>query len=253
MHRAVPAALLVTLLLLSGCSMLGDSPAPSDERAVTVSNETAAALADVTAYRMSMDGNVSASRDGQSRSITLDGDGVVNRTTRQMRMNTSAEGQTATAYLHDRTRYSECSGPWSGWGVENQSTDVDWLTLTPLGRQVALFERTNVYWDGTATIDGRETSVIVAYPSQETVSSLPGESQTDLANTDATVQNITAKLWVDQETSRPVRSLLQVEISGNGGEATANVMIDYTDYGEPVYVDVPEITGETWDGGCPGA
>ncbi|WP_135663759.1 hypothetical protein [Halorhabdus rudnickae] len=253
MHRAVPAALLVTLIALAGCGMLGDSAPPSDDRALEVRNETVDALADVSTLRMSMDGDVSASADGRDRTVSIDGDGVVNRTARVMRMNTTADGRTATSYLDDRTVYTKCSSPWSGWGRQNQSTDVEWLTLTSLGRQVELFERTNVYWDGTATINGRETSIIVAYPSQETVSSLPGKSQTDLANTDATVENITAKLWVDQETARPVRSLLQVEISGNGGEATANVMIDYTDYGEPAYVDVPEITGETWDGGCPGA
>ncbi|WEL16618.1 Uncharacterized protein SVXHr_0437 [Halorhabdus sp. SVX81] len=253
MHRAVPAALLVALIALAGCGILGDSQPPSDDRALEVRNETVDALADVDTYRMSMDVGVSASAEGRSESIAADADGVANRTARLMEMHTTVRGRSATTYLRNRTAYTKCPSPWTGWGVQNQSTDVEWLTLTPLGRQVEIFNRTNVYWDGTATIDGHETSVIVAYPTQETVSSLPGESQTDLANADATVENITTKLWVDRETSRPVRSLLQLKISGNGGEATANVMIDYEEYGEPVQVAVPEITGETWPGGCPGA
>ncbi|CCQ33234.1 membrane lipoprotein [Halorhabdus tiamatea SARL4B] len=253
MHRAVPAVLLAALIALAGCGMLGDDQPPSDDRALEVRNETVDALENVDTYRMSMDADVSASAEGRSRSLSVDSDGVVNRTSQRMRMNTSSQGRTVTSYLDERTVYTKCPSPWSGWGTQNQSTDVEWLSLTPLGRQVELFEQTNVYWDGTATIDGEETAVIVAHPSQETVSSLPGQSQTDLANTDATVENITAKLWVDQETSRPVRSLLQIQISGNGGEATANVMIDYEAYGEPVHVDDPAITGETWQGGCPGA
>lgn len=253
MHRAVPAALLVTLIALAGCGMLGDDQPPSDDRALEVRNETVDALADVDTVRMSMDADVSASADGRSRSLSADGDGVANRTARVMRMNTSVQGRTVTSYLDGRTTYTECPSPWSGWGTQNQSNDVEWLSLTPLGRQVELFEQTNVYWDGTATVDDEETAVIAANPSQETLSSLPGESQTDLANADANVENITAKLWVDQETSRPVRSLLQIQISGDGGEATANVMINYDEYGVPVGVSVPEITGETWDNGCPGA
>jgi len=254
MHRAVPAVLLAALIALAGCGMLGDSQPPSDDRALEVRNETVDALADVTAYRMSMDTDVSASAEGRSQSLSVDGDGVVNRTTRLMRMNTSVQGRTVTSYLDGRSVYTQCPSPWSGWGKQNQSTDVEWLSLTPLGRQVELFERTNVYWNGTATIDGDETSVIVAYPSQKTVSSLPGESQTDLTNTDATVENITAKLWVDQETSRPVQSLIRVQISGNGGEATATVTVEYTDYGEPVHVEIPEISDdEIRELGCPGA
>jgi len=252
MYRAVPAALLTTLILLSGCGMLGDSAPPSDDRALEVRNETVEALADVDSYRMSIDVDASASGDGQSRSITLDGDGVVNRTSKLMRMETTVEDRSTTTYLDGRAAYTKCSDLWTGWERQNQSTDVDWPALTPLGRQAELFERTNVYWNGTATIEGRETSVIVAYPDEETVSSLPGQSQTDLANADANVENITAKLWVDQETARPVQSLLAIQVSGNGGEATANVMIDYEDYNEPVQIEMPEIADdEIREGGCP--
>ena len=253
MHRAVPAVLLVALIALAGCGMLGDSQPPSDDRALEVRNETSDAIETVSAVQMSMDGDVSASADGRSRSIAIDGEGVLNRTSRLMRMNTTVEGQSATSYLTNRTTYTKCPSPWGGWGAQDQSTDVEWLSLTPLGRQVELFERTNVYWDGNATIDGHDTAIIVAYPSQETLSSLPGESQTDLASADANVENITAKLWVDQETSRPVRSLLQVQLSGDGGEATANVMIDYEDYGEGFHVGIPAIPDdEIRELGCPG-
>ncbi|WEL20497.1 hypothetical protein [Halorhabdus sp. BNX81] len=253
MHRAVPAALLVALIALAGCGMLGDSQPPSDDRALEVRNETVDALADVDTYRMSMDVGVSASAEGRSVSISAGGDGVVNRTSQLMRMKTTVEDRSTTSYLDSRTAYTKCPSPPTGWGVENQSTDAEWLTLTPLGRQVEIFNRTNVYWDGTATIDGHDTAVIVAYPTQKTLSSLPGESQTDLTNTDGNIENITAKLWVDQETAQPVRSLLQLKISGNGGEATANVMLDYEEYGEAIDVHIPKIVGETWSGGCPGA
>ena len=253
MHRAVPATLLVALIALAGCGMLGDDQPPSDDRALEVRNETVDALADVDSYRTSMDIDVSASGDGQSRSITLDGEGVVNRTSKLMRTKTTVEDRSTTRYLDGRTAYTKCPSPMSRWGIQNHSTDVEWLSLTPLGRQVELFERTNVYWNGTATINGHDTAVIVAYPSQETLSSLPGESQTDLVNADANIENITTKLWIDQETSRPVRSLLQVQISGNGVEATGNMMLDYEEYGEPVDVYVPKIVGKTWSDGCPGA
>jgi len=251
MHRAVPAALLAALLVLAGCGMLGDSQPPSDDRALEIRNETIDALENVDSYGMSMD--VSASAEGRSESISATGDGIANRTARLMRMNMTVQSRTVTSYLQNRTAYTQCPSPWSGWGEQNQSTDIEWLTLTPLGRQVELFERTNVYWDGTATVDGHDTAVIVAHPTQETLSSLPGESQTDLANPDANVENITAKLWVDRETSRPVRSLLRLQISGNGGEATAKVMIDYTDYDESITVKIPEISDdEVRTLGCPG-
>ena len=62
MRSALPALLLVALLVASGClGLLGPSRPPSDQRALDAVNRTQAAPDDVDSYRFTLDGYVEAS------------------------------------------------------------------------------------------------------------------------------------------------------------------------------------------------
>jgi len=149
--------------------------------------------------------------------------------------------------------YQECEDPW-GYAVENASTDRRWASKTPLHRQLALFERSNVYWRGNRTLDGNRTVLVIAYPTADTLQSLPDRRRAGGVEVSRwTLENATARLWIDPDTNRPVRSELTLEIEQRGATATAHMTVRYRDYDEPVDVSIPAAArDDPMKTGCPG-
>lgn len=256
MRRVVLAVAL--LVLLTGCSTLPFvGPPPSDERAVEAVDAANATVADADTYRFTMRMHVSASNDERTRSVTADGNGSVNVSARRMQATTRTRGETFGSYVDGDRAYRECGEPWGGYAVENLSTSQRWALATPLHRQLALFEGSNVYWRGNRTLDGEETRtvLVVAHPSWDTLQSLMDRRQSD--NVDlhrGSLENATARLWIDPETNRPVQSELRLVIEQGGATATARITIRYTDYGEPVDVSIPwAVYDDPYEHGCPGS
>lgn len=247
-------AALCVLVVLSGCSVLSGGPPPSDQRALDARNRTAAAVEDVSTYRFSLDARIQASDGDERRTVDVTGSGAVDREARRMATNATADGETRSAYLDGRTAYRECPRPWGRWDEVDASESVEWLTLTPLGRQVELLERTEVYWEGTETVDGTETAVVRAHPSEETLTSLPdvgGSGTGDLSG--ANVDDATFRMWIDDGTSLPVRSVLRIEFSARGGSGDVEIATRFHGYGEPTEISIPEeARTEQWETGCPG-
>ncbi|WP_199722358.1 hypothetical protein [Haloarcula sp. Atlit-120R] len=254
MRRLVLAVCFVSLL--AGCgTFVGDSPPPSDERAVAAVEEANSTVAAVEAYRFEMDMHVTASDGEQSRTVRVDGEGAVNVSTRRMQATTRTRGQTVKSYIDGYRAYQGCQDPWGGYAVENVSRSEPWATATPLHRQLLLFERSNVYWQGNETRDGNRTVLATASPSAETIESLMDRRQAggmDLNR--GSLENATARLWLDPETNRPVQSELDIEISQRGATATATITVQYTDYDEPTSVSIPQgVYKDPYELGCPGA
>ncbi|KAA9400020.1 hypothetical protein Har1130_06800 [Haloarcula sp. CBA1130] len=234
---------------------MSDSPPPSDERAVAAIEEANSSIAAVDTYRFEMDMHVTASDGDQSRTVRVDGAGAVNVSAKRMQATTRMQDQTVKSYVDGYRAYQGCQDPWGGYAVENVSRSEPWATATPLHRQVLLFERSNVYWRGNETLDGNRTVLVTASPSADTIESLMNRRQAgDVALDRGSLENATARLWLDPDTNRPVQSELNIEISQRGATATATITVQYSEYGEPTTISIPAaVYDDPYELGCPGA
>lgn len=254
MRRLVLAVCFLSLL--TGCSaLLSDSPPPSDERAVAAIEEANSSIAAVDTYRFEMEMHVVASDGEQSRTVRVDGEGAVNVSAKRMAATSRTQGQTVESYVDGYRAYQGCQKPWGGYAVENVSKSEPWATATPLHRQVLLFERSNVYWQGNETFDGNRTVHVTASPSAETIESLMDRRQAgDMDLNRGSLENATARLWLDPDTNRPVKAELRMKISQRGATATATLTVQYSDYGEPTAISIPpDVYDDPYELGCPGA
>lgn len=254
MRRLVLAVCFVALF--AGCgTFVGDSPPPSDERAVAAVEEANSTVATVEAYRFGMDMHVTASDGEQSRTVRVAGEGAVNVSEKRMQATTRMQDQTVKSYVDGYKAYQGCQKPWGGYAVENVSHSEPWATATPLHRQVLLFERSNVHWRGNETLNGNRTVLVTASPSAETIESLMNRRQAgDVGLNRGSLENATARLWLDPDTNRPVQSELRIKISQRGATATATITVQYTDYDERMSVSIPpDVYDDPHELGCPGA
>ena len=253
MRFALPALLLAALLVTAGCAqVLGPSRPPSDQRALDAVNRTQAASTDVDAYQFSMDGHVEASKGDERVSVDVTGDGAVDVDDRRMGVTTHARDATRSSYVAGHTAYTECGR--MGWGRENLSASARWFNYTPVGNQLALLDRTDVYWRGTETIDGTEAGVVVAYPTKQELLSVAESHGSDLTDLQgANVKNVTVTVWISQETGRLLKARRDITLKRNGATATATVTFRFSGYDEPVNVTRPSFDEDhVWEVGCPG-
>ncbi|QHS18377.1 hypothetical protein GWK26_11405 [haloarchaeon 3A1-DGR] len=257
---------------MAGCTALpfGDDRPPSDDRALETIDRTAAAASDVETYRFEARMRASATADDRERTATAEGSGAVNVSAERLRATTrvddgdgplAAGGEneaTIETYVDGNTSYRQCRPPWSGWAVESVPESDRWRDATPLSNHLTLLERSRVYWRGDRTVDGNRTVLIEAYPTRETIQSLAERRQTagETGLADASLENATARLWVDPETDLPVRSRLRLEIARGDATATATLTTTYRGYGEPVSVTIPPaatVEENQYELGCPGS
>ncbi|ESP87559.1 hypothetical protein [Candidatus Halobonum tyrrellensis] len=254
MRPALPLALLVVLAALAGCGAVpGLGAPPSDERAVAVRADASEYVATAGSYRFKLDGRVSAADGAASRTVRVGAAGNVSLARRVLGTNATTGGRSRRSVVDGYTAYTECAPPWDGWAVETLDRERSWRTHTPLGRQLALLNRTNVYWNGTETVDGTEARVIVGYPSARALRGVASErgGASDLPTSG--VRNVTVRLWVADD-GRPVRSVVDVEVRADGASANARLATDYRGFGAPVSVSVPNPTGDDrYELGCPGS
>lgn len=254
-HMRPPlAALLVVVLVAAGCqSPLGAPEEPSDGRALDALNRSEAAAAEIESYRFTLDGSVDATADGESVTLDVDGSGLVDVSGRRLNASVGVRGGSGSVspvggpqavYLTDYTAYRECAR--IGWERENLTQSARWLDYTPLGEQLALLDRTNVYWRGTETVDGTEAAVVTASPTKDeflSVRDALGTADTGLE--DASLENATVTLWISEETGLPVQARREIEISQGGGTAAAAVTFRFTGYDESVEVSRPSFDEES--------
>lgn len=250
--RSLGPVLLALLLTTSGCLGVIDSRPPSDDRAVDLRDRVGESIAGVESYRFDSFVSVAAADGESSRSVTADGEGAVNHSTKHIRSVAETDGEERRGYVVDYTAYRECSEPWDGWGVEDLDEETPWRHFAPLGRTFELLNQSRVYWRGTETVNSTETAVVVAHPTAEAFSSVA--DRPDASVSTRGLQNATLTVWVDRETALPVRSRLEIDVKRGGATAGATVTTDYVDYGEPVTVSVPDsVYTDRHELGCPGA
>lgn len=249
-HPALLGALAL-LVVLAGCTgILADDP-PRDEQAVASIDETRDALDAVETYRYETDLRVTATADGRTERVDARVEGAVNATARRMNSTSESESQTRHAVLVNRTAHRECPRPWSFWAVENQSAE-DWDALTPAYRQLSLLDSGALRHEGTATVGGRNATLVVGEPPASALRRYnEGGSQPLFGGPE--ISDATLEVWIDDETGLPLRTRLRFTVSSREGSATARMDTRFDGYGEPVTVEVPEeALADPLEHGCPG-
>jgi hypothetical protein len=252
MDRPALHLALAACLVLAGCSALGPDHT-RDDRAVSALADARDAVNETDTYRFDGDLRVVATADGETERVAIGTNGTVDAAERRMHSTSVRDGEAYEAYVIDRTAYRECGGPMTMdlWGVENVTTD-DWPMTTPAARQLALLESGSIYYNGTRTVDGEETVLLVGRPTTEALTRYQERRDRSLLG-GPSVDDAEVRVWLDPETHRPLRSAVRFEVSQNGNSASATVDMRFAGYGSDLSVDVPVIPAEKRsDLGCPG-
>lgn len=255
------SVLVAAMLVLSGCLGLGGSDLPpSDQRAVAALENAQEAVHRIDSYRATIDGHVSARSADESAALDFTVEEAANVTTREVNatVEVSARGGspfdsgTRMTYISGYRAYSECAR--MGWGRHNLSSDRSWVSYTSVGQQLALLNRTNVYWEGAGTVDGAEASVIVAHPTKAQLQGGPTVQNSRVTDFEgATVDNAPVRVWLSNRTDRPLKARREIEISRDGATATATATIRFRAYNGPMPISRPSIGDTLWEFGCPGS
>lgn len=251
---------LVAVVVLAGCTGVLEEPPERDERAVAALEETAAAVDDAESYRYETDLRIEATGDGRAERLDVRLVGAVDAAAMRMNATTrvdgragpNLDGRTFEAYLVNRTTYQQCARPPGFWGVENRTAE-DWDTLTPAYRQLSLLESGDLRWEGPATVDGRNATLLVGEPTVEALQQYrDGGTRPVFGGPE--FRDVTLSVWVDDGTDLPLKTELRFEVVEGDGSATTRMVTRFLDYGEPVSVEVPaEAMDDPLTHGCPGS
>lgn len=237
--------LVAALLMTAGCQGLSGSPnPPSDDRAVEAVSQVQEATGEITSYWFTVDGQVQIRETSRTESIEITGNGIVN--VKHRRANeTIPHGDTRTmvrgarmAYVDGYTLEVECSR--LGWSRYNLTESTRWLNYTSLGQQLTLLDRTNVYWNGTETIDGAEMAVVTAGPTEQQLEAnrnLPTRSSVTQGSAD--FQSATIRVWIDRETDRIRKVQRELHVRADEVTVVATVTYRFADYNGPTNITRP--------------
>lgn len=235
-------------VLLAGCSLLG-SPT-REERATAALANASDALNATETYRFESEISVVATADDRTERVDVDASGTVDFPARKMRTNATRDGETYRSYVDNRTVYQECPHPAWGWGTEE--VDGDWETQTPAHRQLALLRSGPLYYNGTDTVDGDRAILLTGEPTTDALTRY-SDRRSDSLFGGPNVENARAEVWLDPDTYRPLESHVRFEVSESGNTATATLRTTFSDYGDPVSIEVPpEARDDPLEMGCPG-
>jgi len=252
---------VATLLVLSGCLGLGgpDVP-PSDQQAVEALENSREAVQEVASYRATIDGHVSARAKDESATLDFTIEEAANVTAREVNATAKISAEsgspydsgTRMTYISGYRAYNECAR--MGWGRQNLSEDRPWVSYSSVGQLLALLNRSNVYWAGAGTVDGTRASVIVAHPTKEQLQDGPKVQNSRVSDFEgASVDNSTVRVWLSNQTDRPLKAHRDIEISRDGATATATATIRVHGYNEPTPISRPAVGDTFWEFGCPGS
>jgi len=258
--RLTPRAILVVFLVVTaGCQGLGGpSEAPSDQRAVDAVNQAQATARNITSYRATIDGTVRISDTRRTESVEITGDGIVNVHRQRANMTVNTRGDTRVGFRHTRRVYvdgytldTECSR--MGWARYNLTESNRWLNYTSLGQQLTLLDLTSVYWNGTERVDGVETAVVTAHPTEQQLQrswSLPTGNVGTAGG--ATFQSATVRVWINTETHRIRKVQREIRVRANEKTAVVTTTFHFTEYDDPTNITRPAFEQFRWNSACPG-
>lgn len=252
MARPALLAAVTLLVLTAGCASWNADPVTRQDRAVALLDDAQSSLADVESYRHDGSLRVVARNDGDTRRVEFDITGAINATAHRARNTAVGDDRNLTSYVIGDRIYQECSAMRGTWGVRNNTAAGAWIETTPAARQLSLLESGALRIEGSGAIDGRNATVLEGRPSAEAFEQY-GERGSQPLIGGSRINEPTVRLWVDNRTALPLKITLSFEVSGGGGSADASMTMRYSDYGEPVSIELPDnVRNDVWETGCPG-
>ncbi|NIC00455.1 DUF6612 family protein [Halobacterium sp. R2-5] len=235
MRRNVLHAVAVTALLVTaGCTGLSTGGDGTPD-AAQLQDDAAAAMADAETYRMEMRMNVSAG--GQSMTMTQDA--VFDHDTERARVDATSAGRSTTTYIDGTTAYVNAGGVWR---TQDLSEVEPWNDSSGIRQQRSVLQSANVTVNGSATVDGVETTVLSVEPETEELQSLVTQRTGSLDAVE--VEDATYRMYVANDTHRLRQVEMNLEMTVGGQSAVADATTTVSEYGEPVNVSVPEAATE---------
>ncbi|MFC3476895.1 DUF6612 family protein [Halobacterium litoreum] len=235
-RRALSALCVAALLVTAGCAGLGgsgDDGADGQSRAAQIATDSGEAMQDVETYQMDVEMEVSA--NGQT--LTMTQRGVYNRTAERARIDMTVRGTEAVSYMDGTTMYVKTNGMWQTRDVADQEP---WESGSGLARQQEMLGTGEVSVTGSATVDGVATTVLTLEPDPEELKQFLAGQGSSGSLDDASIDDVTYELYVANETDRPRKVEMEMEMTIQGQSATADATIAFSNYGEPVTVEIPE-------------
>lgn len=242
-------AVFVLLVVSSGC--LGQSPDRSDPGEQTLA-DAQTALDAVQTYHYETEMHVSATAEGETLEHDVSIAGEVDVTEQLAVSRIRMEGENHTSYVTGQRVFRACGGPW-GWGNESLDVEGDWVTATPVGRQLQLLESGDLRVEPARSLPEEDAVVLVGHPSPKALERY-GVSATQPVFGGPSVQDITVRVVVDDQSHRPLRSSVDFDIAGGGGVGNGSIDTTFSAFDEPVSIEVPdEVREDAWETGCPGS
>jgi len=235
-RRALSALCVAALLVTAGCAGFGGGGGNGDgepSRAEEIATSSGEAMQDVQTYHMTMEMDVSAN----DQTLTLTQDGVFDKTAKRAKFDMSVYGTEAVAYMDETTMYVNVDGRWQTQDISEQDP---WESGSGLARQREILETGEASVTGNATVDGVETTVLTLEPEPKELKKLLSQQGTSGNLGDVSIDDVTYKLYISKETDRPRKVEMDMDMKVQGQSATANATITFSNYGEPVNVEIPD-------------
>lgn len=252
MARPAILGAIALLVLTAGClSTLADPPARED-RAEARLEAARTALEEVETYRYEGAARLVATDGAREARATFHIDGAVDVPARAERNTVVTDEWNRSAYRLGERVYRECGAIAVSWGVENRSVEGPWVAATPAGRHLEVLERGSLRVDGSRRFDGRNTTVLAGAPPPGAVERYVAVTPRRLVG-GPELRRPRVRVWIDNRTARPVRSVLRFEVEDGDTTASARIRTRYHAFDAPVSIALPaEARDEPWSGPCPG-
>lgn len=235
MRQGILAVSVAALLVVAGCAgspgSTGDGTTATTTTPADVQQRAVTAMEDVDTYQMEFRMNLSAN----GRTLQMTQDGAFNRTSERARIDMNVYGSELTAYLAGTTMYIQSGGQWQ---TQDLSESNPWESGSGLARQRSLLDSGNVTVEGGATVDGVATTVLRVDVEQSALTSVLSQQGGNLDN--VAIRNATYRMYVANETDRPRKVEMEMDISAGGSQSRATITIAFTNYDDPVAVTIPE-------------
>jgi hypothetical protein len=93
---------------------------------------------------------------------------------------------------------------------------------------------------GAKSLDGKEYDYFTFTPDKSKIAALSAAHAQEAAK----VLDVQGEVWVDRKTGLPRREAVKVKaVSRTGQEESMDVTVDFSNYGEPVDISLPNKTG----------
>jgi hypothetical protein len=182
--------------------------------------------------------------DGKQDAVSLSGEVLVNVSAREMnstgRVSDTVLPGTGVrrTYVTGYTAYTECR--LTGWGQQNLSESRQWFEYTPFGEQLALLNQAPVYWHGTERLNGTETAVIAAHPTEDELEATPDSwSLEPEESREGRFRNATLTVWISTETWLPLQTRRETTWRKDGAELSLTTTWQFDEYNAPAAVTRP--------------